>query len=137
MDEEGIGTDYRLRLAENFFYKFFLHVALAVKPERVAPANASAANHRDRPLSSGTQEYTEYPELFPLTKPILKRAAFAQATGEAKYTQDIPLPAGGLHAAMVKSSRPHARFSFTEAGPHAGRHSRSCCGDGIPISRPS
>ena len=63
------------------------------------------------------QKYTEYPELFPLTKPIIKRAAFVQATGEAKYTQDLSLPAGGLHAAMVKSSRPHARFSFTKKAP--------------------
>jgi len=117
MDEEGIGTDYRLRLAENFFYKFFLHMALAVRPEGVNPANVSAANHHDRPLSTGTQEYTEYPELYPLTRPILKRAAFAQATGEAKYTQDVPLPTGGLHAEMVKSSRPHARFSFTRRAP--------------------
>jgi len=113
MEEEGISTAYRRQLAENFFYKFFLHVALAVKPERVAPENISAANHHDRPLSYGTQEYTEYPELFPLTRPIIKRAAFVQTTGEIKYTQDVSLPAGGLHAAMVKSSRPHARFAYT------------------------
>ena len=73
----------------------------------------SAANHHDRPLSSGTQECTEYPELFPVTKPIIKRAAFVQASGEVQYTQDVPLPVGGLHAAMVKSSRAHARFSLT------------------------
>ncbi len=117
MDEEGITTEYRRQLAENFFYKFFVHVALAVNPKQVAPENRSAANHHDRPLSSGTQEHTEYPELFPLTKPIIKRAAFVQATGEVKYTQDLSLPAGGLHAAMVKSSRPHARFSFTKKAP--------------------
>jgi xanthine dehydrogenase/oxidase len=113
MDEEGISTEYRCRLAENLFYKFFLHVASAVNPKQVAPESGSAANHYDRPLSSGTQDFTEYPELFPLTKPIIKRAAFSQASGEAKYTQDLSLPAGGLHAAMVKSSRPHARFSLT------------------------
>ena len=44
MDEEGIRTDYRRQLAENFFYKFFLHVAHAIKPEQVAPRNVSAAN---------------------------------------------------------------------------------------------
>jgi xanthine dehydrogenase/oxidase len=113
MEEEGISDEYRRRLAENFFYKFFLHVALAVNPKQVAPENRSAADHHDRPLSSGTQVYTEYPELFPLTKPIIKQAAFVQASGEVKYTQDLSLPAGGLHAAVVKSSRPHARFSFT------------------------
>jgi xanthine dehydrogenase/oxidase len=113
MDEEGISRAYRRQLAENFFYKFVLHVALAVDPEQVAEANVSAANHHDRPLSLGTQECTEYPELFPVTKPIIKRAAFAQASGEVQYTQDVPLPVGGLHAAMVKSSRAHARFSLT------------------------
>jgi xanthine dehydrogenase/oxidase len=114
IDEEGISRAYRRRLAESFFYKFFLHVALAVKPEQVARENVSAANHHDRPLSSGTQEHHEYPELYPLTRPIIKRAAFVQATGEVKYTQDVPLPAGGLHAVMVKSGRPHARFAFTK-----------------------
>ena len=53
MDEEGISSEYRRQLAENFFYKFFLHVALAVDPEQVAAANVSAANHHDRPLSLG------------------------------------------------------------------------------------
>jgi xanthine dehydrogenase/oxidase len=112
MEEEGITTPYRRQLAENFFYKFFLHVAAATKPEQVDPANLSAANHAVRPLSTGIQEHNEHPELFPLSKPIIKRAAFVQASGEVKYTQDVPVPLGGLHAVMVKSSRPHARFTF-------------------------
>jgi xanthine dehydrogenase/oxidase len=112
-DEEGISATYRRQLALNFFYKFALHVALAVDPKRVDPVNVSAANHLDRPLSSGKQECAEYPELFPVTKPILKRAAFAQASGEVQYAQDVPLPVGGLHAGIVKSSRAHARFSLT------------------------
>ena len=65
------------------------------------------------------QEYTEYPELFPLTKPIIKRAAFRAGVRRDQYTQDVALPAGGLHAAMVKSSRPHARFSFTKKAARA------------------
>jgi xanthine dehydrogenase/oxidase len=117
MDEEGITTEYRCQLAENFFFKFFLHVAVAENPDDVAPQNRSGANHCDRPLSTGTQAFTEYPDLFPLTKPIIKRAAFVQATGEVKYTQDQSLPAGGLHAAVVKSSRPHARFTITKKAP--------------------
>lgn len=120
MDEEGISLAYRRRLAENLFYKFFLHVAVETDPGQVAPENVSAPVHYERPLSTGTQEYPEYPELFPLSRPIIKRAAFAQATGEVKYTQDVPLPVGGLHAAIVKSTRPHARFSFTKAAPDLG-----------------
>lgn len=114
MEEEGITTAYRLQLAENFFYKFFLHVALNRNPEAVQSEYVSAANHDIRPLSTGTQEYFEYPEMFPLTKPFIKRAAFAQSSGEIKYTQDITLPVGGLHGAMVMSARPHAKFSFTK-----------------------
>lgn len=114
MEEEGITTEYRLQLAETFFYKFFLHVALQRTPKAIKPEYIMAANHDIRPLSTGTQEYFEYPEMFPLTKPIIKRAAFAQASGEIKYTQDIELPVGGFHGAMVISSRPHAKFSFTK-----------------------
>ena len=114
MEEEGISTPYRLQLAENFFYKFFLHVAYSIKPELVNRRIASAANHDVRPLSTGKQEWYEYPELFPLTLPIVKRAAFVQSSGEVKYTHDIGLPLGGLHGVMVKSSKAHARFSFTK-----------------------
>ena len=117
MEEEGMTIEYRRQLAENFFYKFFLHVALAISPKSVARQNQSAANHDVRPLSTGKQEYKEYPELFPLTKPIIKKAAFIQATGEVKYTQDVGLPLGGLHGAMVMSSRPHARFTWTKNVP--------------------
>ena len=112
-DEEGIGRDYRRRLAEGFFYKSFLHVAREVDPGQVAPEHLSAAEPTERPISTGVQEHTEYPELYPLTRPIIKRAAWAQATGEARYAQDLSVPAGGLHAAMIKSTRPHARFRFT------------------------
>lgn len=114
MEGEGITTEYRLQLAETFFYKFFLHVVLQRNPKSLKAECLSAANHAIRPLSTGTQEYFEYPEMFPLTKPIIKRAAFAQASGEIKYTQDIALPVGGLHGVMLISSRPHAKFSFTK-----------------------
>lgn len=114
MEEEGMSTEYRLQLAENFFYKFFLHIANAVKPELVNSICKSAANHDVRPISTGTQEYYEYPELFPLTQPIVKKSAFVQASGEAKYTYDMGLPQGGLHGVMVKSTKPHAKFFFTK-----------------------
>lgn len=113
MEEEGISTEYRRQLAENFFFKFFLHLSLVAHPEQVSPRNVSAAHPYVRPLSSGQQEHTEYPDLFPLTRPIIKRAAFVQATGEVQYTQDLSLPAGGYHAVVVKSTRAHARFSLT------------------------
>lgn len=114
MDEEGITTEYRLQLVENFFYKFFLHVTNVINPDLIKNNMKSAVNHDVRPLSTGKQEYYEYPELFPLTQPIVKRLSFVQASGEAKYTQDIGLPLGGYHGVMVSSSKAHANFTLTK-----------------------
>ncbi len=107
MEEEGLTTEYRRDLARNFFYKFFLHAA-----DQVDPRNRSAAKHHVRELSRGQQEFTVDPSAFPLTRPIIKQAAFVQASGEARYTQDLPLPVGGLHARMVTSRRAHANFTW-------------------------
>lgn len=112
MEEEGISIEYRKNLAENFFYKFFLYMVQQEKPDLIPSQIASAAHHDIRPLSSGKQEAYEYPEIFPLSQPIVKKGAFVQASGEVKYTYDVGLPLGGLHGVMVKSSRPHARFSL-------------------------
>ena len=83
MEEEGFTNAYRLQLAESFFYKFYLHVATECGTT-VDSKIISAAKHDIRPLSVGKQEYTEYPEMYPLTKPIIRRNAFVQATGVNK-----------------------------------------------------
>ena len=55
-----------------------------VDPGEVAPANLSAAEHAGAARSPpGRQTLEIQPEHCPLTRPIIKRAAFAQATGEA------------------------------------------------------
>ncbi|MDR3636017.1 MAG: molybdopterin-dependent oxidoreductase [Isosphaeraceae bacterium] len=119
MDEEGFTEEYRTQLVENFFYKFFLHVALRISPGAVAPVNRSAADHPERPLSTGRQTCEVQPDDGPAPRPIIKRMAFAQATGEAVYPLDEPMPEGGCHGVMVMSDRPHARFRFS--GPAEGR----------------
>jgi xanthine dehydrogenase/oxidase len=43
---------------------------------------------------------------------LMKASAAARATGEAKYTQDAPLPPGWLEAAYVCSTEPNARFDY-------------------------
>ena len=37
-----------------------------------------------------------------------------QVTGEALYTDDVPLPPNTLHAALVKSIRPHAKINSVD-----------------------
>ena len=40
-----------------------------------------------------------------------------QVTGEAEYTDDTPMPPGGLHAALILSRKPHARIlSIDDSG---------------------
>lgn len=38
-----------------------------------------------------------------------------QVSGQAQYTDDLPLPPTALHAAFVTSSRPHARLVSVDA----------------------
>ena len=38
-----------------------------------------------------------------------------QVTGEAQYTDDVPLPPNVLHAALVTSTRPHAKILSVDA----------------------
>jgi xanthine dehydrogenase/oxidase len=112
MEEEGFTNAYRSELAENFFYKFFLHVANRIDATAIGAINSSAAEQPVRPLSSGMQTFEIDDSMLPLTSPIAKRTAISQATGEVKYCHDLPLPPGGYYAEMVMSSRPHARFKF-------------------------
>ena len=41
--------------------------------------------------------------------PLMHKSAMVQVTGEAIYTDDIALPKGALHAALVTSTIAHAR----------------------------
>jgi xanthine dehydrogenase/oxidase len=115
MEGEGFTGDYRRRLAMGFFYKFYVHVATQVCPQEIDPANLCAADPSQRPLSQGRQVFQVDERLGAVTRPIVKRAAFAQASGEIRYPQDEPLPSHGAHGVLVLSRRAHARFWFNQA----------------------
>lgn len=46
----------------------------------------------------------------PVGDPLMHKSAYAQVTGEAQYTDDTPLPKDSYHAALVTSTRAHARL---------------------------
>ena len=48
-----------------------------------------------------------------------------QVTGEALYTDDVPLPANALHAKLVTSTRPHAKI--TSVDPSAALQAIPLC----------
>ena len=103
---------YREALAESLFYKYFLHVALELTPKAVQPVNRSGGEVYVRPLSGATQDVHVYPAEAPLGEPILKTTAFVQASGEQRYTQDLPLPPHGYDSAFVISDRARAKYQW-------------------------
>lgn len=116
LPSDGIPEEYRLQLAESFFYKFFVHVAERTKPKEVPPRDRSAGKIYERPVSKGTQDFETYEYEYPVSVPIIKLSAFEQATGEARYTHDLPLPPRGLYAAFVTSLRAVAGFHYVLPG---------------------
>lgn len=112
LPSDGIPEMYRLQLAESFFYKFFVHVAESISPNEVPPRDRSAGKVYARPVSKGTQDFETYEYEYPVSVPIIKLSAFEQATGEARYTHDLPLPPRGLYAAFVTSLRAVADFHY-------------------------
>ena len=93
---------YRAALCRTLFYKFYVHTAMK-RGVPVSPAVASAGRLQVRPLSRGSEVTEIYPREGPVGMPLLKDTAFLQATGEATYTDDMPLPPNGLHAVYVLS----------------------------------
>jgi xanthine dehydrogenase/oxidase len=112
LPSDGIPEEYRKQLAESFFYKFFIHVAEHIRPTEVPDRDRSAGKVYERPVSRGTQDYETYQYEYPVSKPIIKLSAFEQATGEARYTHDIPLAPRGVHAAFVTSLQAVADFHY-------------------------
>ncbi|APR78767.1 Xanthine dehydrogenase, molybdenum binding subunit protein [Minicystis rosea] len=112
MPEDGVSTEYRLRLATHLFYKLGVHVAAAIDPSSVAPRVRSAGETYQRAISHGKQHLTRYPFESPVGDPVVHVSAFAQAAGEATYTRDLAYPRHTLHGSYVYGERAHARFDY-------------------------
>jgi xanthine dehydrogenase/oxidase len=79
---------------------------------RTAAATAVAAAVRAAPAEHVIAVNRPNPGAAPADQPRVKTSAYAQATGEAKYTQDQPLPPGLLEAAYVYSTEANANFDY-------------------------
>ncbi|MFN3848942.1 MAG: molybdopterin cofactor-binding domain-containing protein [Spirosomataceae bacterium] len=110
---EGVGDNYKLLLAQSYLYKFFVEILKEISPSEIPAEVASAPqNEFDRPVSKGSQHYSTYKGEAPVNLPIIRLSAFEQATGEAIYTHDIPVPVKGLQGAFVTSTRTLAKFHY-------------------------
>ena len=112
-DVPGGMPEYREVLAVSFFFKFYLYVT-QVLTQSLPPEQLSGMRGVSLPLTGSTQAYEEVPgeqsQYDPVGRPVIHQSAYQQATGEAKYLDDIPTLAGELHAAPVLSSRSHAKI---------------------------
>jgi len=57
-----------------------------------------------RPISSGSQSFTTNPSEYPVSEPLPKLSALLQTSGQAQYTDDLPITPGTLFAAFAVST---------------------------------
>eukprot|EP00475_Leptophrys_vorax_P021366 TRINITY_DN29075_c0_g2_i1.p1 TRINITY_DN29075_c0_g2~~TRINITY_DN29075_c0_g2_i1.p1 ORF type:complete len:1060 (-),score=278.85 TRINITY_DN29075_c0_g2_i1:127-3024(-) len=114
---------YRQTLALSFFFKFFMNVGRALGFEDMSKA-ANDIHSFKRGVSSGSQTFAHpVKSAGSLHKPLKHSTAIEQVCGEAKYIDDIAPQFGELQAALVTTTRPHARIisiDWTEAEEFPG-----------------
>ncbi|XP_053383770.1 uncharacterized protein LOC123535779 [Mercenaria mercenaria] len=105
--------EYRKSLALSLFYKFVLHIV--GDQAWIKFRSGSSQLYIDRPVSSGQQSYDTNKIEWPVTEPLKKLEANAQACGEAVYVDDIPAYPGQLEAAFVLSTVGNATLQSIDA----------------------
>lgn len=111
----GMAT-YRKSLALGFFYRFYYDVlsGLEVKASDLDP---DVVAEIERAISSGEKDNeasVAYQQKI-LGKATPHVSALKQATGEAQYTDDIPVQQNELFGCMVLSTKAHAKILSVDA----------------------
>ena len=128
-DVPGGQAAYRVCLATSFLYRSFLKVSMSV-PDLSSGISLEEASGKDgfitkdKELSRGEQSFYKQTggmsrsdhtfeggddaRRAPVGESVAHKSAALQCTVEAKYTDDIPSPAGTCHGALVTSTKPHA-----------------------------
>ncbi|GAX80308.1 hypothetical protein CEUSTIGMA_g7746.t1 [Chlamydomonas eustigma] len=113
----GGKVEYRRALAASFVFKFFIGASLALERDTKAlfspdfpPEYRSAGVTFERHPAHGVQFYATAPSTDVVGQPSRHMAADLQVTGEATYVDDIRHSPDVLVAALVLSTRPHARL---------------------------
>ena len=106
----GMAT-YRKSLALGFFYRFY-HEVLTDLHVNKDDVDSDVRGEIEREISSGAKDLqaTEAYEQKILGKANPHVAALKQCTGEAQYTDDIPVQKNELYGVMVLSTKAHARL---------------------------
>ena len=106
----GMAT-YRKSLALGFFYKFYNEVLAEIKAKDVE-VDTQAIGEIERMISTGEKDhgaseaYTQ--KILGSERPHV--AAMKQCTGEAQYTDDIPVQKNELYGCLVLSTKARAKL---------------------------
>ena len=106
----GMAT-YRKSLALGFFYRFYYEI-LAELEVNASDIDEDVRGEIEREISTGKRDHdaTLKYEQTVLGKPNPHVAALKQCTGEAQYTDDIPVQKNELYGVMVLSTKAHAKI---------------------------
>ncbi|KAF3048018.1 hypothetical protein E8E12_006738 [Didymella heteroderae] len=113
----GMAT-YRKTLALGFFYKFY-HEVLAGLNAKETEVDTQAIGEIERDISSGWKDgkAAEAYKQSEVGQSKNHAAALQQTTGEAQYTDDIPLQRNELYGCLVLSTKAHAKLISVDAEP--------------------
>ncbi|KZV50307.1 xanthine dehydrogenase 1-like [Dorcoceras hygrometricum] len=108
-------VEFRKSLVLSFFFKFFLWVChqmdgQASFDEAVPITHLSAVKSFHHPSVMGSQKFEIVKRGSAVGAPEVHMSSRLQVTGEAEYTDDVPMPPNSLHAALILSKKPHARI---------------------------
>ena len=111
----GMAT-YRKSLALGFFYRFH-HDVLYELETNASKAVDDCTTEIERDISNGHKDHTvgKAYEKKVIGKEQPHVAALKQCTGEAQYTDDIPVQKNELYGCLVLSAKPHARLLSVDA----------------------
>ncbi|KAL8873965.1 MAG: hypothetical protein Q9174_000652 [Haloplaca sp. 1 TL-2023] len=113
----GMAT-YRKSLALGFFYRFY-HEVLSEIDLQLNQIDNGVQGEIERAISTGhkdldaSQAYAR--SVIGKTNPHL--AALKQCSGEAQYTDDIPVQKNELFGTLVLSTKPHAKILNVDTAP--------------------
>ena len=113
----GMAT-YRKSLALGFFYRFY-HEIFSLLQLGEAEVDDDAREEIERGLSTGKKDHeaTQAYEQRIVGKANPHVAALKQCTGEAQYTDDIPVQKNELYGALVLSTKAHAKLLDVDVSP--------------------
>ncbi|KAJ4991077.1 xanthine dehydrogenase [Stagonosporopsis vannaccii] len=113
----GMAT-YRKTLALGFFYKFYHEVLAGLNAEE-AEVDTQAIGEIERDISSGWKDgkAAEAYKQSEVGQAKNHVAAMQQTTGEAQYTDDIPLQRNELYGCLVLSTKAHAKLLSVDPEP--------------------